>query len=277
MTSISILSKNRVFAERARKNLCSSNTLMEKLQNKTAFITGGTSGIGLATAQDFIKEGARVIISGRYQDTVNATLAMLGDRASGIVSDAGSMTDLMNLQEQVRSISGVIDILFINAGYGRFAPVEAVTESDIDELFNVIVKGAFFTAQQILPLMNAGGSIIFNTSVVTEYGSQYASVYSAAKSAVKSFVKTFAAECVSRGIRVNGVSPGYTTTNGFDKTGLSKEQIEGTIAAVIPTLPFRRFGLASEVAKTVSFLASDDASYLHATDIVVDGGYINLK
>lgn len=244
-----------------------------KLQNKTALITGGTSGIGLATAQDFISEGAKVIITGRDEVTLNEIVQQLGENASGIVCDAGNIRDILALPGKIKSI----DILFCNAGYGKFAPIEAVTVEQFDELFDILVKGVFFTAQAVLPLMKEGGAIIFNTSVVTLYGSPYASVYSAAKSAVASFIKTFATECTAKGIRVNGVSPGYTESKGFEKTGMSAEQIEGVKQSVIPTLPFKRFGKAMEIAKAVSFLASDDASYLHATELVIDGGYSTIK
>jgi NAD(P)-dependent dehydrogenase (short-subunit alcohol dehydrogenase family) len=257
--------------------LWAKNEIMQKLKDKVALITGGTSGMGLATAKAFIREGARVIITGRYDNTVAGTVRQLGGQASGIVSDAGNMEDLFRLQEQVKEQASGLDILYVNAGYGKFAPIESVTVQDMDELFNVIVKGTFFTVQQLLPLMGAGGSVILNTSVVTEYGSQNFSVYSAAKAAVKSFVKTFSAECLSRRIRVNGISPGYILTNGFKKTGLSEEQINTAIAAIMPTLPYGRFGLPDEIANAVTFLASEEASYIHGTEIVVDGGYVNLR
>lgn len=250
---------------------------MQRLQNKVALITGGTSGIGLATAKSFIDEGATVIITGRHQQTMDEAIAKLGEKAHGYVSDAGKMEDIFQLPNQVKSISRNIDILFVNAGYGKFAPIEAVTESMLDEVFSVLVKGAFFTVQSLLPLLREGSVLILNTSVVTQYGSSYSSVYSAAKSAVASFVKTFAAELTPRKIRVNAVSPGYTATNGFQKTGMTEAQIEGIIQSVAPTLPFKRFGQSSEVAKAVSFLASDDASYLHGIELVVDGGYTIIK
>jgi NAD(P)-dependent dehydrogenase (short-subunit alcohol dehydrogenase family) len=250
---------------------------MEKLKNKWAFISGGTSGIGLATAQEFIELGASVIISGRHQHTLDETVATLGANAYGIVSDQANMYDIRQLQTRVSAITNKLDIIFLNAGYGKFAPIEAVTEEMYDELFNVLAKGTFFTVQQLLPLMSEGSSIIFNTSVVTEYGSQNTSVYSGAKAAVQSFVKTFAAELTVKKIRVNAVSPGYTETDGFNKTGLTPDQIAGVKAYITPTLPLQRFAAASEVAKAVSFLASADASYLHAAEIVVDGGYTVLK
>jgi NAD(P)-dependent dehydrogenase (short-subunit alcohol dehydrogenase family) len=187
------------------------------------------------------------------------------------------MSDILKLKEQVLRFKPGIDILFGNAGYGKFAAVEAVTEELFDELFNVLVKGTFFTVQQLLPIINRGGSVILNTSVVTEYGSQNASIYSAAKASVQSLVKTLAAEVTSKMIRVNAVSPGYTETDGFNKTGLTPEQIINTKQYVIPTLPLKRFADPSEIAKAVTFLASNDASYIHATEIIVDGGYTAIK
>jgi NAD(P)-dependent dehydrogenase (short-subunit alcohol dehydrogenase family) len=250
---------------------------MEKLKNKVALITGGTSGMGFATAKEFINEGATVIITGRNQEKINKTVKQLGAKAVGILSDAGEIADIFAMPDQVKKHARKIDILYVNAGYGKFAPIELVEEANFDELFNVLVKGAFFTVQQLLPLINEGGSIILNTSVVTETGSANMSIYSAAKSAVQSFIKTFAAECTDKKIRVNGISPGYITTNIFNNTGMSPEQAAGVIEATISTLPFKRFGTAAEIAKTITFLASDDASYIHATEIAVDGGLSKIR
>lgn len=250
---------------------------MQKFKNKVVFITGGTNGMGFATAQEFIQEGARVIITGRSPETVNKAVNTLGPNAIGLVSDSGKMSDLMELQEQVRRHTDRLDVLFVNAGYGKFASIEQVDEAHFDELFNMLVKGTFFTVQQLLPIMHAGSSIILNTSIVTEFGFDNFSIYSAAKSAVQSFIKTFSTECTAKQIRVNGVSPGYIKTNIFNNTGLTSEQIAGAVQGIIPTLPFKRFGEASEIAKTVLFLASDDASYIHGAEIVVDGGLSNTK
>lgn len=250
---------------------------MKKLQNKVALITGGTSGIGLATAQTFIREGAKVIITGRYEKTILDAVAQLGEHAVGIVSDAGKMEDLQLLAAKVRAISPRVDIVFANAGYGKFAPMSMVEETLFDELFTVLVKGTLFTVQQMLPLMSQGGAIVLNTSIVTEMAIPNLSVYSAAKAAVQSFVKTFAAECTARNIRVNAVSPGYTTTNIFEKTGLSHEQVDDAIRSILPTIPLGRFAEASETAAAVAFLASDDASYIHGTEIVVDGGLLAIR
>lgn len=250
---------------------------MGKLTSKTAFITGGTAGIGLATAQEFIHEGARVIITGRHQDTLDKTVASLGPNAFGLRCDNSSMADIQHLAEQVNAITPTLDIVFANAGYGKFAPVDSVSEAMFDELFNSLVKGTFFTVQQLLPLVREGGSIIFNTSVVTAYGSQNASIYSAAKAAVQSLTKTLAAEMAAKKIRVNSVSPGYTKTDIFDKTGMTAEEVTGVKDYITPILPFKRFAQSEEIAKAVMFLASDDASYMHGSEIVVDGGYSVIR
>jgi len=245
---------------------------MQRFKDKFALITGGTNGMGFATAQQFINENGKVIITGRSAGTVNKALEKLEANAFGIVSDAGSMKDIFCLRQQIEQYTKNIDLLFVNAGYGKFSSIEGTEETQFDELFNMLVKGTFFTVQQILPLMKSGSSIVLNTSVVTEIGIQHFSVYSAAKSAVQSFVKTFAAECTAKGIRVNGISPGYIKTNGFNNTGLSPEQIEGVIQSIIPTIPFKRFGEPSEIADAVLFLASQKASYIHGTELTVDAG-----
>ncbi|MGE8432709.1 SDR family oxidoreductase [Chryseobacterium joostei] len=245
---------------------------MQKFKNKTALITGGTNGMGLATAEEFIKQGGVAIITGRSQQTINSTLEKLGGNAFGIVSNAGNIKDLMRLREEVRKYTENVDVLFVNAGYGKFAPIENVEEEQFDELFHVLVKGPFFTVQQILPLMKKGSSVIFNTSVATDIAMHNFSVYSAAKSAVQSFIKTFAVELTERGIRVNGVSPGHIKTNIFNNTGLTPEQIEGAVQDIIPTIPFKRQGEPSEIANVVLFLASEEASYIHGAEIKVDAG-----
>lgn len=250
---------------------------MQKFKNKVALITGGTNGMGFATAQEFINQGAKVIITGRSKETVNKAVESLGLNAVGIVSNAGKLSDIFDLQKQVQMHTNTLDVVFVNAGYGKFAPIEMVDEAHFEELFNILVKGTFFTVQQMLPIMNVGSSIILNTSFVTEFGIENFSVYSAAKSAVQSFIKTFSSECTAKKIRVNGISPGYIKTNIFNNTGLTPDQIEGAVASITPTLPFKRFGEASEIAKTVLFLASDDASYIHGTEILVDGGLSNIK
>lgn len=250
---------------------------MEKFKNKTVLITGGTNGMGFATAKEFIDNGAKVIITGRSQETVDKALSNLGANAIGTISNSGSLSDIFELQNQINLHTDTLDVLFVNAGYGKFSPIEMVTETDFDELFDMLVKGTFFTVQQMLPLMQKGSSIILNTTFLTEVGHANMSVYTAAKAAVQSFIKTFAAECTSKEIRVNGVSPGHIKTNIFNNTGLSQEQIKGTIESIIPTLPFKRFGEPYEIAKAVVFLASDDASYIHGIELTVDGGLTRTK
>lgn len=250
---------------------------MQKFKNKVVLITGGTNGMGFATAKEFINDGARVIITGRSQETIDRAINNLGSNAIGIVSNAGKLSDIFDLQKQIKLHTDTLDILFVNAGYGKFAAIEMVDEAHFDELFNMLVKGTFFTVQQMLPMMKEGAAIILNTSFVTTFGIENFSVYSAAKAAVQSFIKTFSAECTAKKIRVNGISPGYIKTNIFNNTGLTADQIEGAVQGIIPTLPFKRFGEPSEIAKTVLFLSSEDASYIHGAEIVVDGGLSNVK
>lgn len=245
---------------------------MERFNNKFALITGGTNGMGYATAAQFIREGGKAIITGRSADTVNKAIAQLGDNAFGIVSNAGKMADILELPNQVRQFTTHIDLLFANAGYGKFAPIENVDEAHFDELFNMLVKGSFFTVQQILPLMKPGSSIVLNTSFVTEVGTANFSVYSAAKAAVQSFILTFAAELTAKNIRINGISPGYIKTNIFNNTGMDASQIDQAIAGIIPTIPFKRFGEPEEIANAVLFLGSQEASYIHGTELKVDAG-----
>ncbi|WP_322544978.1 SDR family oxidoreductase [Elizabethkingia miricola] len=245
---------------------------MQRFKDKFALITGGTNGMGYATAQQFIEEGGFAIVTGRSNASVHKTVSRLGERAFGIVSNAGDTHDVFQLQKNVKQFTNNIDLLFVNAGYGQFASVEQANEAHFDELFNMLVKGTFFTVQQILPLMKSGSSIVLNTSFVTETGTPYFSVYSAAKAAVQSFIKTFAAEFTEKGIRVNGISPGHIKTNIFNNTGLNQEQIDEAVENLIPTIPFRRQGEPSEIANAVLFLASQEASYIHGTELAVDAG-----
>lgn len=250
---------------------------MQRFKNKFILVTGGTNGMGYATAEQFIKEGGNAIITGRSIETVHRALEQLGKNSYGFVSNTANMMDTLLLQEKVKQYTPHIDVLFVNAGYAKFSSVEIADENHFDELFNMIVKGTFFTVQQILPLMSNGSSIVLNTSVVNEMGMLNFSVYSAAKAAVKSFIKTFTTEFTEKGIRVNGVSPGYIKTNGFNNTGLNPKQIEDVIKNVIPTIPLKRFGAPSEIAHVVLFLASDEASYIHGTELTVDGAFSVFK
>lgn len=249
---------------------------MGKFDNKVVVITGGTSGIGKASAVEFIREGATVILTGRHQKTIDEAVAELGSSAHGIVSDAGNMADVKALAGRISTISPRIDVLFVNAGYARYSLMESVDEAHFDEQFNILVKGVYFTIQHLVPLMSAGGAIVLNTSTVTELGLATWSVYSAAKSAVQSLNKTLATELIGRNIRVNAVSPGPIQTDFFNKTGLSSEQIAGFSEGILTGVPMKRFGTATEVAKAVLFLASDDSSYMMGSEIYVDGGLVQV-
>jgi len=248
-----------------------------KLKGKIALVTGGTSGIGKATAQLLSEQGAQVIITGRNQETVDLTAAEIGYNTIGLVSDAGSMRDLFHLNPLLRQYVTHLDIVFVNAGFGKYAPLEQINEAHYNEMFDVLVKGTLFTVQQVVPLLQTDSSIILNTSIVTEIGMANSSVYSAAKAAVQSFTKTFAAELIHKGIRVNAVSPGPITTNYFDRSNLSEEQIAQFTSSFAPQVPIQRFGKAREVAQAVLFLASSESSFIVGTEISVDGGFPKIK
>jgi NAD(P)-dependent dehydrogenase (short-subunit alcohol dehydrogenase family) len=250
---------------------------MNILNGKVAVITGGTSGIGKATAVDFIENGARVIITGRYQETVDETVKYLGQHANGFVSDAGKFSDLMDLQNRIEQFSCRVDILFVNAGYVNYAPIELIDEEHFDSQFNVIAKGTLFTVQQILPLMKEGSSIVLNTSIATEIGMPLSSVYSAAKAAVQSFVKTFAADLSKRNIRVNGISPGPIQTNWTDKAGMTKEQVIELEKHLTIQIPLKRMGQPSDIAKVVTFLSSDNSAFMQGSEVFVNGGFPMIR
>lgn len=245
---------------------------MKNLENKVAIVTGGNSGIGYAAAADLVAKGAKVIVTGRNKEALAKAETELN--VTGIVADQSDLKSIDNLVEQVKAQFGKVDILFLNAGIAAFAPVDSASEDHYDSIMNVNVKGVYFTVQKVLPILNDGGSIIFNTSVNAHVGMPNSSVYAASKAAVLSLNKVFAVELASRKIRVNAVSPGPVETPLYGKVGLEKEDVEGLGAALSQKILLKRFAQASEVAKTVSFLASDDASFINGTEIVVDGGLI---
>ena len=249
---------------------------MRNLDNKVAVITGGSSGIGLASARRFIADGAQVLITGRDEQALNKALDDLGASATGVLGDVANLDDLDRLFEQVRNRFGRIDVLFANAGIAPFAPVEMVTEAHFDALFNTNVRGLFFTVQKALPLLSAKASVILNASVVAQSGLPNTSVYSASKAAVRSFGRTLAAELSPRGIRVNVVSPGLIETPFWEKVGLSEEELDVFGAQVVQQTPLGRAGKPEEIAATAAFLASDDASYFTGADLVADGGMIQV-
>jgi len=250
---------------------------MKRLEGKVAVVTGGNSGIGLATAKRFHEEGARVAISGRNQKTLDEAVKAIGKDVIAVQADVSIAKDLDRLYATVSQKLGKIDILFANAGIYKFAPLTATTEVLYDELFDINARGVYFTIQKALPLLNDGASIIINTSVAGEIGVANGTVYAATKSALRSFTRSIAAELVDRGIRVNAVSPGpIETPAGFARTGLPKEQIDQFIQDVVAKVPMKRMGQPSEIASAVAFLASSDASFMTGAEITVDGGLAQI-
>jgi len=245
---------------------------MSRLEGKVALVTGGNSGIGLATAKRLQEEGAKVVISGRTKKTLDEAVKTIGNGVLAIQADVSHLDDLDKLYGEVSKKLGKIDVLFVNAGVAKFAPLADTSEDTYDEQFGTNVKGAYFTIQKALPLLNDGASIILNTSVAGSKGNIATSAYSATKAALRSLARTAAAELVGRGIRVNAVAPGPIVTPIFEKTGLPKEAIDEWSKEILERVPMKRFGQPEEVAATVAFLASEDASYITGVEINVDGG-----
>jgi NAD(P)-dependent dehydrogenase (short-subunit alcohol dehydrogenase family) len=244
---------------------------MGKLEGKIAVITGGNSGLGLATAERFVAEGAYVFITGRRQDELDAAVRAIGRNVEGLQGDISKLDDLDRLFAVVRERKGRIDVLFANAGGGEFAPLGQITEAHFDKTFDVNVKGTVFTVQKALPLMPAGASIVINGSMVSIKGVPAFGVYAASKAALRSFARTWAVDLRERGIRVNVVAPGTVVTPAY-KTLLTDEQIEGFTAQAAATTPLGRVGTADEIARAVVFLASEDASFVDGIELFVDGG-----
>lgn len=245
---------------------------MKKLEGKVAVVTGGNSGIGLSTAKRFAGEGAKVVISGRDQKTLDAAVKTIGGDVLAVQSDVSKLADIDKLFKAVSQKFGRVDVLFANAGVGKFAPIDQTSEALYDETFNINVKGVFFTIQKALPLMSEGGSIIINSSVVNEQGTANAAVYSATKAAVRSFARTLTTELVGRKIRVNVVSPGPIVTPIFGRTGLPKEVVDEFAKEIVSRVPMKRFGQPEEVANAVLFLANSESGYITGVDLKVDGG-----
>lgn len=244
---------------------------MDKLRGKIAVITGGSSGLGLATARHFVAEGAYVFITGRRQAELDAAVKAIGQNVTGIRSDIAKLDDLDRLYEIVKREKGHIDVLFANAGVGSYAPIGSITEEHFDSIFDVNVKGTVFTVQKALPLLREGASVILNASVAGSAGDPEMSVYSASKAAIRSFARTWAHVLGKRKIRVNAISPGIVPTEGYStQLGLDDGQIKSFVAGA--EIPLGRPGVPDEIARAAAFLASDESSYITGIELFVDGG-----
>jgi NAD(P)-dependent dehydrogenase (short-subunit alcohol dehydrogenase family) len=250
---------------------------MEKLAGKIAVITGGNSGIGLATAQRFVAEGAYVFVTGRRQAELDAALKLIGSHVTGVQGDVANLADLDRLYATVKQQKGRIDILFANAGGGEFAPLGAITEAHFDKTFNSNVKGLLFTVQKALPLLVDGGSIILTASTTSTVGTPAFSVYSATKAAVRSFARNWILDLKGRNIRVNTLSPGATETPGWDKLASTPAELDQMKSSTIATIPMGQMGTPDEIAKAAVFLASDDSSYVTGIELFVDGGMAQIS
>ncbi len=243
-----------------------------KLEGKVAVVTGGNSGIGLATAKQFVAEGAYVFITGRRQVELDAAVKQIGENIVGVQGDVAKLADLDKLYATVKAKKGRIDILFANAGSAELAPLSEITEEHFDKIFNTNVKGLLFTVQKALPLIPDGASIILNASIVASTGNPAFSVYSATKAAVRSFARTWILDLKERKIRVNAISPGPINTPGLDGLGQTAGVGDQLKESLLASVPMGRIGTPDEIAKAVVFLASDDSSFVTGTELFVDGG-----
>jgi NAD(P)-dependent dehydrogenase (short-subunit alcohol dehydrogenase family) len=245
---------------------------MGRLEGKIALITGGNGGIGLATAKQFVNEGADVFITGRRDLELAAAVKEIGGNVTGVQGDVSNLGDLDRLFAQIKREKGKLDIVFANAGIAKYAPLGTITEEFYNSIFNINVKGLLFTVQKALPLMPDGASIILNASIVASKGLSSNSVYSATKAAVRSFARTWTTDLKDRRIRVNAVSPGSIDTPGLSDLLASSETGQQRLKMIHNAVPLGRLGTPDDIAKAVVFLASDDSSYITGTELFVDGG-----
>ena len=249
--------------------------MSKPLSDKIALVTGGSTGIGLASAQELAAQGAKVYITGRRQQELDAAIALIGSSAKGIRADVSRLDDLDKVYAQIAEESGRLDILFATAGGGDMLPLGAITEEHFDRIFGINVRGVLFTVQKALPLLGAGSSIILTASTVSVKGTANFSVYSASKAAVRNFARSWALDLKGRGIRVNVVSPGPVKTPGLGEL-VAEEERQGLFDALAAQVPLGRIGEPAEVGKAVAFLASDAASFINAIELFVDGGMAQI-
>jgi len=249
---------------------------MGRLDGKTALITGGNGGIGLATARRFVDEGAYVFVTGRRDAELTAAVTEIGSNVTGVQGDVSNLRDLDRLFAQIKRDKGTLDIVFANAGVAKYAPLGKITEELYDTIFDINVKGVLFTVQKALPLVPDGGSIILNSSIVGSKGLSSNSVYSATKAAVRSFARTWTTDLKDRRIRVNAVSPGSIDTPGLSDLLASSATGQQRAKMIANSVPLGRFGTPDEIAKAVVFLASDDSSYITGAELFVDGGFAQV-
>ena len=249
---------------------------MGKLEGKIALVTGGSSGIGLATAKQFVKEGSYVFVTGRREQELKAAGTEIGKNVSALTSDASKLSDLDRLFDQIKTEKGRLDVLFANAGIAKYAKLGEITEALFDSIFDINVKGVLFTVQKALPLMPEGSSIILNASIVGSKGLSSNSVYSATKAAIRSFARTWTTDLKDRHIRVNAISPGTIDTPGLNDLLASGAAGQERVKMISSAIPLGRFGTPDEIAKAVVFLASDDSSYMTGAELFIDGGFAQV-
>ncbi|HKB83018.1 MAG TPA: SDR family oxidoreductase [Burkholderiales bacterium] len=249
---------------------------MGRLDNKVALVTGGNSGIGLATAKRFVAEGAHVYITGRRQKELDAAVKQIGGNVTGVQGDVSKLADLDRLYDTIGKQKGRLDTIFVNAGIAQIAPLGSISEDHYDQIFDTNVKGVVFTVQKALPLMPLGSTIVLNASIVASKGFAAFSIYSGTKAAVRNFARGWAVDLKDRKIRVNAVSPGVVPTPGFSLLGLTEEQIKGFIDGMVAVTPQGRAGTPDDIAKAVTFLACDDSSYVNGAELFVDGGMAQI-
>ena len=249
---------------------------MRKFQNKVVVVTGGTSGIGLATAKAFASEGASVFITGRREEALDTAVRAIDGEITGVRGDMANLADIDRLYDTVRQKHAQIDVVFANAGGGEFAPLGDITEDHFDRTFDTNVKGLLFTVQKALPMMKEGGAIVLNASTTSVSGTPALSVYSASKAAVRNFARSWILDLKDHRIRVNAVSPGPTDTAGWDELFGGREQAEGIKKVLADQIPAGRVGRPEEIAEAVLFLASDAASFVNGVELFVDGGYVQI-